>query len=112
MSSIYTINKGINTPVSFKGFKAQYIWYLGGGFVLLLVLFAVLYILGMHPVLCLLVVGSLGTLLVVCLGELSRKYGAYGLQKKWAKKRLPHTVRCTTRQVFIKGLTIQKKIKA
>ena len=32
-SSIYGINKGVNRPAEFKGLKAQYIWYLGGGLV-------------------------------------------------------------------------------
>ncbi len=44
MSSVYAINKSINKPVEFKGLKAQYIWYLGGGLLFLLILFAVLYI--------------------------------------------------------------------
>ncbi|MBD0288989.1 MAG: DUF4133 domain-containing protein, partial [Flavisolibacter sp.] len=39
-TSVYQINKGINKPIEFKGFKAQYIWYLGGGLVALLILFA------------------------------------------------------------------------
>ena len=45
-SSIYGINKGINKPIEFRGLKAQYIWYLAGGLVGLLVLFAILYISG------------------------------------------------------------------
>ena len=28
MSSVYTINKGVNKPIEFKGLKAQYIAYL------------------------------------------------------------------------------------
>ena len=36
--------KGINKPLEFKGLKAQYIWYLGGGLVALLILFAIMYI--------------------------------------------------------------------
>jgi hypothetical protein len=49
---IYKINKGINKPIEFKGLKAQYIWYLGGGLVMLLILFAVLYIIGVNPFIC------------------------------------------------------------
>ncbi|HMT97439.1 MAG TPA: DUF4133 domain-containing protein, partial [Ferruginibacter sp.] len=30
-NSVYQINKGINRSIEFKGLKAQYIWYLGGG---------------------------------------------------------------------------------
>ena len=28
-NSVYVINKGINAPITFKGLKAQYIWWLG-----------------------------------------------------------------------------------
>ncbi|HEU4791365.1 MAG TPA: DUF4133 domain-containing protein, partial [Flavobacterium sp.] len=43
-NSVYQINKGINQSIEFKGLKAQYIWYLGGGVVVLMILFAVMYI--------------------------------------------------------------------
>jgi hypothetical protein len=46
MSSVYNINKGINQPIEFKGLKAQYIWWLCGGLVCLLILFAVTYVSG------------------------------------------------------------------
>ena len=42
-NSVYSVNKGINKSIEFKGLKAQYIWYLGGGVVALLILFAILY---------------------------------------------------------------------
>lgn len=45
-NSVYQINKGINQSIEFKGLKAQYIWYLGGGVVALLIVFAVMYIIG------------------------------------------------------------------
>ena len=47
-NSVYKINKGINKPVEFRGLKAQYIWYLGGGLVILLILFAILYVIGIN----------------------------------------------------------------
>ncbi len=40
-NSVYQINKGINQSIEFKGLKAQYIWYLGGGVIALLIIFAV-----------------------------------------------------------------------
>ena len=60
MSSVYKINKGINKPIEFKGFKAQYIWYLGISLVILLVLFAVLYIVGINTYVCLILIVILG----------------------------------------------------
>ena len=60
-STVYPINKGINKSIEFRGLKAQYIWYLGGALVGLLVLFAVLYIIGINSYFCvgfILVAGS------------------------------------------------------
>ncbi len=43
-TSVYRINKGINNPIGFKGLKAQYIWYLGGGLICLLIFFCYSFI--------------------------------------------------------------------
>ena len=60
-NSIYKINKGINKPIEFRGLKAQYIWYLGGGLVILLILFAILYIIGVNTFFCVGLIVILGT---------------------------------------------------
>ena len=92
-SSIYQINKGINKPVMFKGLKAQYIWYLGGGLVALLILFAILYICSVHVFVCLLMVVSLGSVLFMYVYKLSRQYGEYGMMKKLANKSVPKVIK-------------------
>ena len=51
-NSVYQINKGINKTIELKGLKAQYIWYLGGGLVALLILFAIIYIMGVNVFIC------------------------------------------------------------
>lgn len=101
MSSVYTINKGINKPVEFKGFKAQYIWYLGGGLILLLILFAVLYIIGLNTFLCLFLILVLGACLFIYVGRLSHKYGAHGLMKKMARKGVPKLISSRSRKIFM-----------
>ena len=58
-ASVYQINKGINRPLEFRGLKAQYIWYLCGGCLALLILFAVIYVTGFPTFVCLAVVGIL-----------------------------------------------------
>ena len=93
MASVYQINKGINKPIEFKGLKAQYIWYLGGGLVALLILFAIIYICGVNIFICLALIGSLGTALFMYVYKLSRTYGEYGLMKKVAKKAVPKVVK-------------------
>lgn len=99
-TSIYAINKGINKSIEFKGFKAQYIWYLGGGLLILLILFAVLYICGVHPFICLAIILICGATLFIYVGRLSNRYGEYGLMKKMAKRGVPKVIKSHSRKVF------------
>lgn len=92
-NSVYQINKGINKPIEFKGLKAQYIWYLGGGLVILLVLFAIIYIAGVNIFLCLVIIFSMGTALYIYVYRLSRTYGEHGLMKKMARKAVPKVIK-------------------
>jgi hypothetical protein len=108
-TEVYTINKGVNRPVEFRGLKAQWIWWLGGGIVSLLGLFAVLYIAGVNGVVCIGVIGAFGTVLFSRVYRLSRLYGEHGLMKKTAARRLPRRVRSGTRKLFIHRGLEQKK---
>lgn len=99
-NSVYTINKGINKPIEFKGLKAQYIWYLGGGLLVLLILFAILYICGLNPFICLAIILVLGTCLFMHIYHLSHHYGEYGLMKKVAKRSIPKRIRTNSRSIF------------
>lgn len=99
-TSVYTINKGINKPIEFRGLKAQYIWYLGGGLLALLILFAVLYICGVNTFFC------LGITIVTAVGlfmhiyKLSHKYGEHGMMKAMAKRSIPSVVKNYSRKTF------------
>lgn len=104
MSSVYHINKGINKPIEFKGLKAQYIWYLGGGLVALLILFAIIYIAGVNVFVCLGVILTLGSGLFMYVYKLSRTYGQYGLMKKIARKAVPKCIKNYSRKMFEKLL--------
>lgn len=97
-NSVYQINKGINKPIEFKGLKAQYIWYLGGGLVALLILFAIIYIAGVHVFICLAVILMLGSGLFMYVYKLSRTYGQYGLMKKVARKGVPKCIKNYSRK--------------
>ena len=101
VTSVYVINKGINKPIEFKGLKAQYIWFLGGGLLTLLILFAVMYICGVHPFVCLSLVILLGTILFLYVYRLSHKYGQYGMMKKAAKRSIPSVIKIYSRKTFI-----------
>jgi hypothetical protein len=99
-TSVYTINKGINKPIEFKGLKAQYIWYLGGGLLALLILFAVLYICGVNTFVCLAIIIIAGTGLFIHVYKLSHKYGQHGMMKSVAKRSVPETIKSYSRIVF------------
>lgn len=101
MNSIYKINKGINRPIEFKGLKAQYIWYLGGGMIVLLIIFAILYITGVNIFLCLAIIALMGTLLFMGIYRLSDTYGQYGLIKKMAGRNIPRCLTARSRKQFL-----------
>lgn len=102
MVSVYSINKGINQSIEFKGLKAQYIWYLGGGVVGLLILFAVLYFIGLPSLLCVFVIGASGGFLVFKIYRMSNQYGEHGMMKALAFKQLPKCIKVYSRAVFFK----------
>lgn len=102
MASVYSVNKAINKPVEFKGLKAQYIWYLGGGLLALLILFAVFYICGVNTFVCLAFILCLGTVLFLYVYKLSHTYGEHGVMKKLASRRVPKVIKARSRKVFVK----------
>ncbi len=101
-SSVYQINKGINKPIEFKGLKAQYIWYLGGGLLALLILFAVLYICGVNTFVCLALILLLGGGLFLWVYRLSHTYGEHGMMKKVARRGIPSVIKGRSRNIFFK----------
>ena len=111
MSSVYKINKGINKPIEFKGFKAQYIWYLGIGLVALLILFAILYIVGVNTYVALVLILILGGGLYMRMSKLSNKYGEYGMMKKVASQSVPRVIKSYSRKMFTSLTSKGEKIK-
>lgn len=103
-NSVYKINKGINKPVEFRGLKAQYIWYLGGGLVVLLIAFAILYVIGINTFFCVGLIVVLGTILFMQVYKLSNKYGEHGMMKKVARRIVPHVIKSYSRKVFFKRI--------
>jgi hypothetical protein len=98
---VYRINKGINKPIEFKGLKAQYIWYLGGGIITLMIGFAIMYITGVNSYLCVAVILAAGSALFFYVYRLSNRYGEHGLKKKIAKKYIPKVVKSYNRKMFL-----------
>lgn len=108
MATVFHINKGVSHSIEFKGLKAQYIWYFVGGVLLLLVLFAVMYMAGFNSFMCVGLILGLGTLMTVKLYQMSGKYGEHGLMKKMAGGRVPRVIKNSSRLVFT-GLAGEKK---
>jgi len=100
-TSVYRINKGVNKSIEFKGLKAQYIWYLGGGLIGLLILFAILYIIGVNSFVCVGVSVIAACFLFSYVYRLSNKYGEYGMMKAMAKRRLPKVIKSRGRKMFL-----------
>jgi len=100
-NSVYTLNKGINKPLEFKGLKAQYIWYLGVGLVALLFLFAMLYIVvELDAFSCAGIILVMGVGLVLKIYQLSHQYGQHGLMKRLARRQVPLVVKSYSRLIF------------
>ena len=102
-NSVYKVNKGINKPIEFRGLKAQYIWWLGGGLVILLILFAILYVIGVNTFFCVGLIVILGTGLFMQVYTLSNKYGEHGMMKDIAKRAVPKIIKSYSRKVFFKN---------
>jgi Domain of unknown function (DUF4133) len=100
-NSVYKINKGINKSIEFKGLKAQYIWYLAAGIVGLLLLFAILYMIGVNSYISIGVIAMAGVGVFVWVYKLSNTYGEHGMKKKMATRSIPKFVKCYNRKLFI-----------
>lgn len=99
-NSIYTINKGINKSIEFRGLRAQYIWYFAGLVMGLLIVYATLYIIGAGTIICIATTGSAAACGSIKIFSLSRKYGEYGLMKAAARRRIPRVIRSNSRRHF------------
>ncbi|MCH7408979.1 DUF4133 domain-containing protein [Belliella sp. DSM 111904] len=103
MSKSYPIIKGVNRPLEFKGFQAQYIAYLGIGLLLDLALFTCLYFIGMPMLL------NAGLCIALIMGIyqkvfiLNKTFGQHGLMKQLAAKQIPMALKIRDRQ-FLKSL--------
>lgn len=98
--SVYTINKGINKSIEFRGLRAQYIWYFAVLVIVLMIVFAVLYIAGAGIVICMGSTGTLGALGGIRTFRLSHRYGEHGMMKSIARRQVPKVLRSYSRRIF------------
>lgn len=102
MSAIYDINRGINKPITFKGLRAQYIWWMAAGIGALLILFSIIYLAGVNLYVCIGVTGVVGCGLFTQIYRLSHTYGEFGLMKLAAHRRVPPAISCNGRLIFLR----------
>jgi hypothetical protein len=100
MGSIYHINRGINRSIEFKGIRAQYLGYFAIGLLLLFLLFAVLYVLGLGIWICTGIIAVLGIGLYFSVIHLSHRFGRFGLMKFLARKAIPECLVFRSRKMF------------
>ncbi|HEY4062368.1 MAG TPA: DUF4133 domain-containing protein [Puia sp.] len=98
--TIYSINRGINRPLQFRGLKAQYILYAGGMVLGNLLLYAILFISGLSSWVCLPLCGGLGVAGIGWCFRCSRIYGEFGWRKKRIAAMVPTVLRCASRRLF------------
>jgi hypothetical protein len=87
--------------MEFRGLQAQYIWYLAGALLLVLLMFSILYLMGLSTYLDVPLSLTLGGWLIARIYRLSRKYGQYGRMKARARKAIPTHFRSRSRNSFI-----------
>jgi hypothetical protein len=99
-SITYPIHRAIERPLHFKGLAGPYITLAAAALICDLLLFALLYICRILPWLCVLIAFALGTLSLLLIRGLSRRFGAHGLQQYLAARHLPRWVRFAHRTTF------------
>ena len=98
---VFTINKGINKAIEFKGLKAQYIWWVGGIVLGGLVLYAALYMAGLSAYVGIPSAVSLAALGIMRVYRISKRYGQFGMMKWTARRSVPRALVSRSRKVFI-----------
>ena len=107
MSKVYPVHRFVNRAVEYRGLQAQYIWYMAGGLMLLLIGFAASYLAGLPPYPCLVAVLVAGGVLTKSVYRLSKRHGRYGLMKKRATRRIPRVIKSRTRIPFMLQETME-----
>ena len=97
-NTIYIINKGINRPLEFRGLKAQYIGYLAGGLVAVLIVFSIMYISGLNAYVSVLTGLSLGGFVFFYVYRLNNTYGQHGWMQKRASGKIPTVIKSHSRK--------------
>jgi C4-dicarboxylate transporter len=97
---MYPIHQAINRPLRFKGIEGPYLLMAAAGLIGDLLLFVILYCCHIPAIICIGIAVGAGAITVSTTSRLSRTYGAHGLLKKKARRRIPTSVRWKSRRLF------------
>ena len=97
---IFTIHKGVNRPLEFKGLQGRWLLGLAGVAVGTLAGFGVLHAIGINSWLGVLLSLGGGGLGIMRLYRLNRIYGQYGRMKRSAQRSLPGSLVSYSRRTF------------
>lgn len=101
MYTVYKMHRRVNAPVEFKGLKGQYILYAGGSVITAMLLFAVLYIVGVNSYICLAICFGMGALGVGAAHYLSQHYGVHGWRKRRRARAAPKGFKGGSRYLYL-----------
>src|ERR1700744_2697445 len=100
-TSGYKIHRSIGRPIAFRGIKGHYILFAAADILACFLFLILFYCLGVPAWLNLPLTIGPGSLTLVIIGRLSRKYGPQGLMKYYAARRLPRDLRYSSRNIFL-----------
>jgi hypothetical protein len=100
-TSVYPSYRAIGRPMEYYGLKGPYILLAAASLIADLLLFVILYCCGTPPWLCIVIAFGLGAAVIATARGLSRRFGANGLTKHLAARRIPDVVRFESRQVYL-----------
>ena len=98
---VFTIHKGMDRPVEFKGLQGRYLIGLVGIAVSVLVAFGILHVIAVNSWLSILLALGGGGLGIMRLYRLNKIHGQYGRMKRSAQRALPGSLVSYSRKAFI-----------
>jgi hypothetical protein len=90
---MYSIAKGTNKTVEFKGLSAQYLYMFAGGVVMSVFLFLILHFFGIPSLINLMFVGGGLFVFVYYIFTTNKKYGKYGVMQREARRAIAKNIK-------------------
>jgi len=96
--------------MEFKGLKAQYIWYMAMGLGVSLLLFSVLYFIGISLFFNATISAGVCAGIYLWIFRLNKEYGEHGMMKLLARRQVPMSIGIKNRS-YIRNINSHKQQK-